>query len=357
MRTSNHPSTAAALALAASMLALVPAARAFDVGLHVIPGDPFYACLSYDGQVVGTGYDLYTQAGVIDIVRTGYYHIPLIHSLNDNGTIFGGSFQGGGGGDQGVIDRGLDDYTFIGQSSQENFIAVTSLSGDGTVGLVNHQSTWDHDSYVVAGDGTRFQDPYPASFTDTFGDDLSRNGEFAVGHAYLVGSGSAAYRHEVGVGFEILSFPSATATSATCISADGAAVAGRYNNQRAYIWTNGVYSDLVFDQLLYSSSYVAEMNDDATVLVGFLGLTGTPNQFVGALWFQDQGWVVAQDYFASLGIFMPQGRTIRSLTEVSSNGQTFLGYFDNEQYFVVTVPAPSSLALFALTAIAARRRR
>lgn len=357
MRRLSRP-FAAAFVVAASMMASVPMARAFDFGVHLVPGNPFYTCLSYDGRVVGTGYDLYTQDGVIDIVRTGYYNTPLIRSINDDGTIFGGMFQGGAVGGQGVIDRGPDDYTIIGQSFQQNFIEVTHLSGDGSVGLVNHQSASYHNAYVVLWDGTRIQDALPAGFGETYGNDLSRDGRFAVGSSYLIEGGTAAYRQEIGVGYEVLNFPGSTRTSVSSISADGSIVAGRYDNQRAYRMVDGVYAELAFDPVLYASSSVGEMNDDGTVLIGQLGLAGTtPSQSVSAIWFEAQGWVLTEEYFASFGIVMPQGRTIDTLLELSSDGQTFLGRFDNDQYFVVTVPGPGSLALLGFGVFAARRKR
>lgn len=355
MRSSFSFRSSAALLAA---FALAPAASAFDFGLHVLPSNPYYFAMSYDGSTVASPYDLYTQDGVIDIVRTGYYNTPLIRSINDDGTIFGGMFQGGAVGGQGIIDRGPDDYTIIGQSFQQNFIEVTHLSGDGSVGLVNHQSESYHNAYVVLGDGTRIEDALPAGFGETYGNDLSRDGRFAVGRSYLIEGGTAAYRHEIGVGYEVLSYPGSTRTSVSSISADGSIVAGRFNNQRAYRMVDGVYAELAFDPVLYISSSVGEMNDDGTVLIGQLGRAGaTPSQSVSAIWLEAQGWVLTEEYFASFGILMPQGRTIDTLLEVSSDGQTFLGRFDNDQYFVVTVPAPGSLALLGFGVFAARRRR
>lgn len=356
MRRLDRP-FAAAFVVAASMLASVPAAQAFDFGVHVLPVNSFPTTMSFDGQVVASGLSLYTQAGATPIVRSGYYTPPRVICLSDNGTIFGGTFQGTGGGNVGTIDRGPGDFSQVGGSSQSTMITVDAIAGNGSAGLINIQSRHYHSSQVVLGDGTPVEDIF-APGGEMYGSDLSRNGQFAVGYSFTFEGGTVAYRQRVGVGFDVLAYPGASGNRAICISADGSVVAGSADYSRAFLWSNGIYMDLPFDEAVYRSSYVGEMNDDATVLVGSLSLLGvTPARSVAAIWIESQGWVVAHDYFASFGIAMPEGRTIEYLTEVSSDGQTFLGSFDNGQHFVATIPAPSSLALLGLAALASRRRR
>jgi probable HAF family extracellular repeat protein len=339
------------------MLASVPIAHAFDFGVHVLPVHSFPTTMSFDGQVVASGLTLYTQAGASPIVRSGYYTPPRVNSLNDDGTIFGGTFQGTGVGNVGTIDRGPGDFSQVGESFQETLITVDAIAGDGSAGLVNVQTRNYHFSRAVLGDGTPVEDIF-APGGEMYGFDLSRNGQFAVGYSSTSEGGNVAYRQRVGVGFDVLAYPGASGNRAICISADGSVVAGSADYARAFLWSDGVYTDLPYDQALYRGSFVGEMNDDATVLVGSLGLLGvTPSRSVAAVWIESQGWVVAQDYFASFGIVMPQGRTIEYLTEVSSDGMTFLGSFDNDQSFVVTVPGPGALALLAGGVMFASRRR
>ncbi len=360
MRHSSQHSMAAALALAASMLIIAPAANAFDFGVHVLPGGNLISpALSFDGQVVGTRQTLYSQSGATPLIRTGYYSPPLILALNDDGTIFGGTYQGGGVGNVGTIDRGPGDFTQVGQSAQQSEISVDAISGDGAVGLVNHWRPASHESYLVQSDGTALPNQHPPGGF-VYGTDVSRNGQIAVGYSLSESGGpSLAYRYRAGVGYEEFVHPSAlNQTRAWGVSADGSIIVGDYDDRFPFLLQDNVFTDLTIDQALYSYAKADEINDDATTIVGFLALANvTPTQIVGGIWLQDRGWLNAQDHFASLGIFMPQGRTIVRIEEVSSNGQTFLGTFDNGESFVVTIPTPSSLALLGLAALASRRRR
>jgi len=360
MRHSRQHAPTAALALAACLLAIAPAANAFDFGVHVLPGGTLVSpTLSFDGQVVGARRTLYSQNGATPLIRTGYYSPPSILALNDDGSIFGGTYQGGGVGNVGTIDRGPGDFTQIGQSAQQSEISVDAISGDGSIGLVNHWRPTSHSSYLVQSDGTVLPNQHPAGGF-VYGTDVSRDGQIAVGYSLNESGGpSPAYRYRAGLGYEEFVHPSAlNQTRAWGVSADGSIILGDYDDRFPFLLQDNVFTDLTIDHALYSYARADEMNDDATTIVGFLTLANvTPTQIVGGIWLHGRGWLNAQDHFASLGIFMPEGRTIVRIEEVSSNGQTFLGTFDNGESFVVSIPAPSSLALLGLAAIASRRRR
>lgn len=359
MRHSRQHSPAAALALAACILAIAPAASGFDFGVYVLPGGNLsYPALSFDGQVVGARRTLYSQNGATPLVRSGYYSPPSILALNDDGSIFGGTYQGGGVGNVGTIDRGPGDFTQVGQSAQQTEISVDAISGDGAIGLVNHWRPTSHSSYLVQSDGTVLPNQHPPGGF-VYGTDVSRNGQIAVGYSVSESGGpSLAYRYRAGVGYEEFVHPSALyQTRAWGVSADGSTIVGDYDDRFPFLLQDNVFTDLTIDQTLYTYARPDEINDDGTTIVGLLALANvTPTQIVGGIWLQGRGWLIAQDHFASLGIFMPQGRTIVRIEEVSSNGQTFLGTFDNGESFVVTIPAPSSLALLGVAVLASRRR-
>jgi len=357
-----------AVPFAASMLASVPAASAFDFGVHVFAPEVQLLAISYDGSTVcGRYLHSYGFRASQDTQSTtdglAAYNLRGggFYSLNDDGSVVGGSFQDDGSWNRGVVDRGPGDYTLFGPRAQGIIYTAAELSGDGQTVLLRRTSlstSGGGEWFVLSrSDGTAIPPTPPYSLAEAWATDLSRNGNVVVGSGYTLDQ-SVAFRYTIGVGLEVLQSPDggSSISRPTCVSAEGSIIAGNYTGGACFWTATGVTP--IPNHPDWERAGVYEMNDDATVLIGSLANGVWPNSTtVPAIWLADGGWHVAQDYFASFGILMPEGRTIEYLAEVSSDGRTFLGSFDNEQYFVVTVPTPGAVSLLTGTMFLASRRR
>jgi hypothetical protein len=81
------------------------------------------------------------------------------------------------------------------------------------------------------------------------------------------------------------------------------------------------------------------------------------------IWREGVGAQLFSDYLRGAGIEVPTNLALGSITGMSADGRTFAGTCGNAATnevlgYVVTIPAPSSLVLLALSGgIATRRRR
>lgn len=153
------------------------------------------------------------------------------------------------------------------------------------------------------------------------------------------------------------------AEAMTYISPDGAFFGGNdvlNNSPRAAYWTRegGTAFLPLMDGHLYSG--LRGMSDDGSVMVGqSFGQSG--GEYV--VWL-DQGYpMTVADYASNFGLDMSQW-DILNVSSVSADGTTIVGTArhaswegSRQEGFVLTIPAPASVAPVALTILALRRRR
>lgn len=92
-------------------------------------------------------------------------------------------------------------------------------------------------------------------------------------------------------------------------------------------------------------SVAEEATANGSVIVGANRLVG--NVWVGFVWTFEQGMVHANDYLESLGIELPEGFVIQTMSDITDDGRFMTGwgaYSDtpyNPESFIVSIPHPS----------------
>lgn len=107
------------------------------------------------------------------------------------------------------------------------------------------------------------------------------------------------------------------------------------------------------------------VSDDGSIIVGFNRYDFGPfSDSTGFIWTEALGMVSVETYLASHGVMLDPLFDIGSLTGISADGKTLIGYGTDwstfeTQSFAITIPAPGTLAIggFGLAAGVRRRRR
>lgn len=188
---------------------------------------------------------------------------------------------------------------------------------------------------------------------------ISRDGNTIVGWSrdFLTGNADPFAWTQSG-GMRVLPLlPGRNTGGAYAVSADGSFIVGG-DSVGAVIWTPTGVQELTPPAGWYRSG-ADHVSDDGQVVLGSLLST---TQAVDAVWTPSTGFVPFLDYLALNGISVPAGYTIRDVNAMSGDGRTFCGslFMDATspaQAFVVTVPAPGSLAGVGFGALMAARRR
>jgi uncharacterized membrane protein len=329
--------------------------------------------MSYDGNVIMIGnIDLYTQAGwrtaAIAPTPADEYTLFQVNGLNDDGSAFvgDGPHATGISWGFGLYQRDGGTFRAWGSLSQGYQATARGVSGDGNRVLIESGSL----SYPAAGLATTDGSLIPAtprgildSASYTSAIDISRNGNAYIGHAGLE-STSVDYRFRVGGGVDPLWAPTqyeGQVAWATDLSDDGDVVVGRVFTGRstsAMCFWNGLDATAVLSPDGYESGFATAVSGGGDLIAASHYNGSGPNTVTHAyLWSPSMGWRAAGEFFAMHGVAAPNATSIVSITEISSDGLTFLGKYDNGQSFLVVIPAPSSLALLGVAAFASRRRR
>lgn len=176
----------------------------------------------------------------------------------------------------------------------------------------------------------------------------------ADGHVVVGWAGNAAFRWTEATGAQLISYPSASMTSAYGVSADGSVIVGSvFPPQIPFRWSEATGVEPL--PLLPGHTFGVAMgvSADGRTIVGSIG----PN--VAALWIDGQAYALA-DLLVAGGVNL-DGWQLARINAVSADGLTLvgLGHRDNRpEAFVATIPVPSTgAALLAGLLIAMRRRR
>lgn len=186
---------------------------------------------------------------------------------------------------------------------------------------------------------------------------VSRDTGVAVGTAGL--GDTRAFTWSPSAGTRVLQAPAGApfqTTTAAAINFDGTIVVGT-SSVGTTVWRNEVPS--IIPQLPGFGFEPACLNDDASVIAGLGSRSGI---LYAVIWTQARGTELLTSYLASQGVSLPSGIFFQSVTGVSSDGRTIVGVGGflggAAQGFVVTVPAPATVALTGcLMAFVAQRRR
>lgn len=121
---------------------------------------------------------------------------------------------------------------------------------------------------------------------------------------------------------------------------------------------NGLDATAVLSPDGYESGFATAVSGGGD-LIAASHYNGTgPNTVTHAyLWSASMGWRGTGEFFAMHGIAAPNAASIASITEISSDGLTFLGKYDNGQSFLVVIPAPGAVTLIGCVGFFASRRR
>ena len=356
---------------AAMVLGFTPAASAWDYGFHSLSGEA--SGMSYDGSVVVVGNtDLYSTAGLrtatLSSPASDSYTLYRVYGLNDDGSAFvgNGAMNGAAGWGFGLYQREGGPFHSWGQSLQSYQTQAKGVSGDGNRVLIETGYLFYPSAEIVNADGSPLP-PTPRGILDQAGwttaTAISRDGNAYIGSAALE-LGDVAYRFRVGEGVDALESPPEYAdrpSVARDLSDDGSVVVGRVytgnSTSLMCIW-NGLDATAVLSPSGYENALATAVAGDG-VTVGATLWYGAGSNLVrdAYIWTQASGYVSAGSFFAMHGVSVPFAESIAEITQISSDGRTFLCQYEDEQSFLVVIPAPSSLALLGVATLACRRRR
>lgn len=354
------------------MLALVSRASAFDYGYHAIAGQ--VRAMSYNGNVlVVDDTTLLTQFGTqtasISPTPPGLYVLDEVLALNDDGSAFVGSgrHQTGIGWGHALFQREGGPFQAWGSLTQGSNAEAFAVSGDGTRVLFKAGPQGQESAAVAATDGTTLPATPLGILSNSYqrrGVDISRDGSAYIGIAEMNDFTSVAYLFRIGVGVEALNAPAALSdrrASAADLNDDASIVAGALygpgSSRWACLW-DGTDPTAVLPLSSYEQSFFLATSGDGTLFAGAMANgSGTNYQSDAFLWSESMGWMAAGEFFAMHGVSVTSPETMRTINEISADGRTFLGARDDGTYFVVTIPAPSSLAMLGVATLACRRRR
>jgi probable HAF family extracellular repeat protein len=202
----------------------------------------------------------------------------------------------------------------------------------------------------------------PSNFTDALA--VSRDGSTIVGLA-----DDRAFVWRQATGMQVLpGLPGAPIAGdyATAANADGSVIVGAAasavapGEPHAARWTSGGVQDLgVLPG--YIQSHAFAISDDGSVIGGVQQLQGA-GTLAACVWSSSGQATLLADYLAASGVTVPAGYRLEQIYAISGDGLTFAGQAKNLtantwEGFVATVPAPGSVLVLLLPAIARRRRR
>lgn len=240
---------------------------------------------------------------------------------------------------------------------------ATAVSGDGSVivgwgstpspGSVKRSFRWNNAEGIQTFD-------FDLTSGNAAAQGISRDGNTMVGYV-RVNTTFRAYSWSQVTGLAILS--NAGDSEARAVNPDGSIIvgAGGVSVSTATMWRNMQPIDLGTLPGFLSSAALC-VSDDGGVVGGALGSPVDVNQLPqGAIWTPERGFETLSTYLARFGVAFPEGWVASRVTGLSADGHTIVGSARNglspEQAFIAVVPAPSVVALPALAAIFASRRR
>jgi probable HAF family extracellular repeat protein len=196
---------------------------------------------------------------------------------------------------------------------------------------------------------------------------ISRDGSTIVGISKLSGVYVDAFAWTPAGGMHSLpSYPGISTPNnyARAVDADGSVIVGDGpvtvggNSRHALRWSGGQAQDLgVLSGYVDCVSFAT--SDDGSV-VGGQAAAGV--NYAAWVWTPATGMHLLSDYLASAGVSVPGNYRLEEVHAISGDGLTFAGICRNlasntREGFVATVPAPGSVLILLLPAIAHRRRR
>lgn len=133
-------------------------------------------------------------------------------------------------------------------------------------------------------------------------------------------------------------------------------------------WNGSTWEEQILGVLpgtfeVFGQAAALGVSDDGSMIVGFNRFDFGPfSDTTGFIWTEALGMVSVEAYLASHGVEIDPLFDIASLTGISADGKTLIGYGTDwatfeTQSFMITIPAPSSLAICAFGALVGARRR
>lgn len=151
------------------------------------------------------------------------------------------------------------------------------------------------------------------------------------------------------------------ASYAYAVNADGSTVVGSSPLGSSYYavrWTSAGVQDLGLGTG-FRNTFARATSDDGNVVGGLA--TDAANTSHASIWTPATGMVLLSDYLQAHGVGIPTGYRLEEVLAISGDGLSFAGAARNlasnhAAGFVATIPAPSSILVLALPALARRRR-
>ncbi|XVJ60146.1 MAG: hypothetical protein HEQ23_12425 [Tepidisphaera sp.] len=250
-------------------------------------------------------------------------------------------------------------FTFLNPLFGAENSTATGISGDGRVVCGNYgvrgyifggAFVWTAETGVESLGTTR-----PGHLlTKAYG--MSRDGNAIVGVSVGIDSTDAFIWTRSGGIRALQDLPGNPLRAGAALAAnhDASLIVGHTENNRAMIWRDGV------PELLYGEySHATSISDDGSVILGF----ASDENFIDyAAVFDGRGGVEPLvDYLRRLGVPFESAWRIDGAVRVSGDGRTFTGYVSGigrpGTTFLVTIPAPSSVAVMGVTVAILRSRR
>lgn len=256
--------------------------------------------------------------------------------------------------------RGPGTYQFI-PNPAPNYLSVftrASRSGDAAVGYA-----FDYTVPFAPHVAVRWT-PQTGTVALGFGgdsdaNDISADGNTIVGFGYAFGRGRA-WRWTASGGTQQLQDLPGTggfSSGAFAITGDGTVITGFSGaDGDAVVWRNGIVESLGrIDGYHYAQG--TSISDDASIIVGDIqGLGGGALSSTGFVWTRDHGMELIEQFFIRNGVVLPTDLSQSRLWRVAPSGTTL--YLEGYGGYIVTIPAPATLAVLgALIPLSARRRR
>jgi len=322
--------------------------------------------LSADGRVA-TGYSGDFR-GFVWSESTGRYDINTVQSDgNFSGLAISGdgtTVTGARGNTQAVRWSGPGTAQNLGFLPTYDRSVGSAVSGDGSIVVGRAYSSTQARSQAfrwTAGTGMVGLGFAGPTHNESLALDVSSNGSTIVGYSRDFVTGDALpFAWSDTAGMQVLAnLPGRQSASAVSVNANGSIIVGT-SDGLGVIWNAGVPTSLgLAPGYIRSSAF--SVSDDGSVVLG--SVSNVSNGTV-AVWTPTTGFVPFADYLALHGITIPDGYSIREVTDMSDDGRTFCGEFGQgnlpSQAFVATVPSPTSLVgvlVIASLSVARRRRR